>query len=302
VTTTGFAESINCVRGSALPNQTQYNTAVGNNWGGLHVVRAATDDLAVAALVTGTTSVPVGLSRNQLSFIYSAATQPVWSSIPGGYTPPNPGAPVGSVGNCPSCPITALLPQSGSGTRNTFVADLQAAGCPCTAFAGWINQSSEENDPVALTSSVDPANTIIPFSGDRLKLWQSGYFHNPHVGYTNTPAPPGGGALSPGVTLLGGPPNDGVNPVYNDNRGLYYTYRVVDDSTVDALAPAGQQGWQPGTPLNWANALFAPGSFLATSFKAKNPVQAAGGTYAYLDCGTGGPAAWDTAGCKNTVQ
>lgn len=301
VTTTGRNEQINCVRGSALANQTQYDTANTNGWGGYHTVRAATDTVRVAVLApsggVAATNAPAHLSRAQLSFIYSVTgtVAPQWSAIPGGYVPPNPSAAPGTPGNCATCPIVALLPQNGSGTRGTFIADLQAAGCVCTSFGSWINQQSEENDPSAITNGSDPADTIIPFSSDRLDLWNSGFFLNPHTKYNNILGAP----LTPGVVQTAdGIASDGNNS-YKDVRGLYFTWRAVDDS---------DQPWNNST-LNWVRALFlGPSSGTATtglaSGGAKNLINAAsGGTqvYSFLDCGSGGPTGWAAAGCVNVV-
>ena len=284
--TQNYPEHINCVRGSSLPSQANYDAAigttstVGRGWGGLHVVRAAFDNIGIA-VAQAATNAPTTLSRTQLAFIYDHSPTP-WSAVPG-YSGP-----------CGTCNVLALLPQAGSGTRKTFIADLQAAGCVCTALNG-VNQSVEENDPTAITGATDTADAIVPFSGDRLTLFNNGYFHNPHTPSTNftaqpayptgTASYPGGATITPGVVILGG-------ASYNDKRGLYYTWRAVDDQ-------AGP--WVPNSSTqNWASVLFAPGSFLG-SFTANAPIQAAGGVLGYLDCGTGGPSAWASAGCVNTV-
>lgn len=306
---TQYPEKVNCVRMSSLPTAANATTAQQQGWGSLHLIRAATDNLQVVSLPpttagVPTSNVPTTLSRAQLEFIYST-NNATWSSIPGGYTPPVPTAAVGSTGNCPSCVIQPLIPQTGSGTRNQFISDLQGVVPAFTCCAGYVNQQAEENDPTALTGSPDPADALAPFSGDRLNLWTSGYFHNPFVGVSNStavqgtpqPAPgvgnyPGGGILTPGVVTLGTGTASDSNPGYQDLRGLWFVYRAVDDS-----APS----WEPGSTKNWAQSLFTSGSFLATSFKASPLVASAGATYAYIDCGTVA-ANWAANGCKNTIQ
>jgi len=44
-----------------------------------------------------------------------------------------------------------------------------------------VGQGIEENDPTAITNNADPANAIAPFSGCRLNLWNTGYFHSNDV-------------------------------------------------------------------------------------------------------------------------
>ena len=317
-TTFTYPQNINCVRGSSLPSGPNETLANQENYGGLHTIRMSTDTEAIAvvsntASSTPTSNAPLGLSRAQLVAIYACTTctvAPTWNQIPGGYTAPNPSAPAGTTGNCATCTTLPLLPQAGSGTRNTFVADLLAAGCPSAVcgtpqnFPSYVQQSAEENDPTALTNASDPADAMIPFSSDRLALFNSGYFHNPHVssvcnsiitstvGTTNFGAPcpyPNGATLVPGVVQLTGTPSSGA--VYKDTRGLFITYRGNDDRDT--------HGWNGGVS-NWVNTLFTgSGSFMGQSFTASPLVAAAGGSYSYLDCGINptspGP-------CANVVQ
>ena len=305
-----YPEKVNCVRMSSLPTAANNTTAANQGWGGLHLIRAATDNLQAASLPTmtagvPTTNVPTSLSRAQLAFIFST-NNATWGSIPGGYTAPVPTAPAGTTGNCATCTVEPLMPQNGSGTRNTFISDLTAAVPTFACCAAYVNQSAEENDPTALTNSPDPADAVAPFSGDRLTLWSGGYFHNPFVAVTNStatqgtaqpapgnPAYPGGASLNPGISLLSIANASDSNPGYRDLRGLWFVYRAIDDS---------DGGWQPGSTVNWAKTLFSGGSsFLGTSFKASPLVTAAGGTYAYIDCGVGATN-WSANGCQNSVQ
>ena len=320
--TSTYSEKVNCVRMSSIPSLAQFNSAAGQGWGGLHLIRAADDNLQVASLPTSTSNVPATLSRAQLIAIYANPGIATWSALPGGYTPPNPSAAVGTTGNCPSCSPLPLLPQSGSGTRNQFLQDLcvgssnpGCSGTPptvqATAITTTVNQSVEENDPTALTNATDPADALAPFSGDRLALWSSGAFHNPFTAVKNStasvpagpgvtfppvgdPAYPGGATLSPGVVLGGtGTASDG-NSGYLDTRGLWFVYRAVDD---------GDPAWQPGSSKNWAQTLLSTGSFLGTSFRSSADVNAASGNkYDFVDCGTNQSTWATTTGCFNSVQ
>jgi ABC-type phosphate transport system substrate-binding protein len=263
-------EKINCVRTSSFPGSitissgvNAYQAAQNNGWGGLHVVRAATDPLSVMAAQT--TNAPPGLSAAQLSQIYNITpTVVTWGDLGAGYSGP-----------CSTCHIVPLLPQSGSGTRSTFLADLLAANPSFICCAPSVQQFVEENDPTAITSNADPTDAIVPFSGGRLNLWNSGYFHNPHTPYSNNPFP-GGATLVPGIAPVTGTTTDG-SAVYLNQRGLYISWRAIDDSL---------PSWQPGSTLNWAQTLFSGGgtSFLG-GFKATNPIKSSGETTGYKDCG-----------------
>src|SRR5207237_2351898 len=120
------------------------NAATGHPWGGLHVVRAATETLGIAAALS--TNAPAGLSDAELVPIYQGISQ-TWGDLPG-YTGP-----------CPACTIVPMVPQPGSGTRNTFLPDLQKfnTAVPVTLAAN-VRQGIEENDPSATTtlSAPDP--------------------------------------------------------------------------------------------------------------------------------------------------
>jgi len=121
----------------------------------------ATETLGVAA--ANTTNAPAGISDAELVQIYQGVFQ-VWGDLPG------------YAGPCPACTIVPMVPQPGSGTRNTFLADLQAfnGGSPVVLGAN-VRQGIEENDPTAITNlpATDVPNAIVPFSGGRLNLWNS---------------------------------------------------------------------------------------------------------------------------------
>jgi ABC-type phosphate transport system substrate-binding protein len=157
--------------------------------------------------------------------------------------------------------IVPLIPQTGSGTHDTFLTDLYGSK---SAPVGSCVQFVEENDPSSIATALEPPNTggtgvtvpangtaatadaIEPFSAGRLALWNGvsgnpGYFHNPATVY-----PGSASALSPGIALIPGV-DVAANDIYNDDRGLYIIFRNSDLS--DA-------GWQPGSTVNWAKSLF----------------------------------------------
>jgi hypothetical protein len=231
--------------------------------GGLEVVKVATENLAMAK---DTTSNAVALSPEQLVRIYQANIStgcPTWSDF-------------GVTGTGSGDWVAPLIPQSGSGTRSTFLADLASLGNGGTAITlGTCVTTVEENDPTGITGFVtptgwggtvgagvaDPQDAIVPFSGSRLNLWNGvsgnttlapssgvGYFRNPANVYGTSPNP----ALAPGVAqILTGTPSDG-NPIYIDNRALNIVYPFSENSSTLA--------GEPGSPYNWANLLFCPSS------------------------------------------
>src|SRR5205807_8796647 len=112
--------------------------APGPPWGGLHVVRAAPEPLGIAAALS--TNAPAGISDAELVPIYQGVSQ-TWGDLPG-YTGP-----------CPACTIVPMVPQPGSGTRNTFLPDLQkfSSHVPVTPRAN-VRQAIEVNDPFVITN------------------------------------------------------------------------------------------------------------------------------------------------------
>jgi hypothetical protein len=276
--TTTAGEKINCVRGSSYPSGGNFTTAQSNGWGGLHVVRAATENLAIAA--ANTTNAPAGISDAELVPIYQGVSQ-TWGDIPG------------YAGPCASCTIVPMVPQPGSGTRNTFLADLASfnGGIPVVLGAN-VRQGIEENDPYSITtlSPTDEPNAIVPFSGGRLNLWNKGYFHNPHTAYNNNPFP-GGATQVPGISQLVGTAPDG-HVSYKDTRGLFISWRANDDN-----GPAWANN---SATINWVKTLFlGTTSFLGRSLSGSGPVNDSGATYAYQDCGINNSP--PIAACANSV-
>jgi len=242
--------TINFVRSSGTVTGKGFGaTAVSHGWQGIQDFVLGHENLGVAAAAT--TNAPAGLSAKQLVAIYQC-TSTTWTQVGG------------SSGNT----IIPIIPQAGSGTRNTFLADLQAANGGVAITLGGCVITSEENDPTAITGASSPADAIAPFSGSRLNLWSGlsgnttfggspgvGYFHDPTVAY------PGGAALTPGVKMLAttGNASDGT-PNYVDNRALHIAYRWIDQISTTP--------WQPGGTLNWAQVLFCnPGGAVTPFFQ-----------------------------------
>jgi hypothetical protein len=250
---------IDFVRMSSQPTSAEG----GDFTGGLEVVKIASEDLAMAK---DATSNAVALSPEQLVKIYQANIStgcPTWSQF-------------GVTGTGATDWVAPLIPQSGSGTRSTFLADLASLGNGGTAITlGTCVTTVEENDPTGITGFVTPTgwggtigagvadsqDAIDPFSDSRLNLWNGvsgdptlapssgvGYFHPPANVYGQTP----NNALNPGITeILTGTPSDS-NPIYIDDRALNIVYPFSANSSTVA--------GEPGSPYNWANLLFCPSS------------------------------------------
>ena len=286
---TSSPETINWVRASRLPKVSENATATTNfGAGGLHVIKIATDDLAIAKLATGSNA--VSLTPAQLVSVYKCSPGSTdWNSF-------NPAAPVGST-------IIPLIPQSGSGTGDTFRADLKAANGGTDVTLGGCVQTVEENDPSSITGASTPANAIAPFSSGRIALFNSGYFHDPTVAFpTGTAIATAGVSLQYGGDTNGAgsqtagscvAPTDGTQTVaYCNTRGLFVVWRESDTNSATA--------WQPGTTNNWVKTLFwrpvGGGTPYIKTLGGQTAIAAGGVSATYVDCGVG-PSAWSAAGC-----
>lgn len=237
---TGSTEVINWVRSSRLPTAAEQTTASNRGWGGLHVYQFATDGLRIAVSSSVTTHAPTSLTVADLVNIYSG-TYTTWSQVPG-YS----GANGSSV-------IKPYIPQSGSGTRNFFLADLQAANGGTAITLGANVLTSQEHDPTLIKSDAD---AIAPFSVGRVALLNSAYF---------------GASLQNVISLV-----TGANS-YGTTRGLYV---IVRESDVNSTVV-----WQVGGTKNWVKTLFSgTTSWIARSANAPL-IAAAGITPAYSDLG-----------------
>jgi ABC-type phosphate transport system substrate-binding protein len=205
-------------------------------------IEVGTDPLA---MLTDSTTNAVPLSAQQLNAIYSC-TDTTWASV--GSTGPNAGQ-----------TIIPIIPQVGSGTRTTFLADINNPTLGSCVVTG------EENDPTAIAAQSSPTNAIEPMSGGRLNLFLGllstgvangvgGYFRDPSCPLQdiNTGSPAACAAttniISPKVTLVtSGTPSDG-NPLFDVSRPLYIYFRDSDVSSSTI--------WQPGGTLNAVRSLF----------------------------------------------
>lgn len=234
---TTLSYKINYVRRSSAAGVSAIATAVSRFGGaGLDSVAIGNDPLA---MLTSSTTNAVPLSKAQLNKIYSCTA---------GFTHWNDAG----IGGTSSATIVPIVPQVGSGTRSSFLADIS------NPTLGFCVKTAEENDPEAIDQTGDPANAIEPMSGGRLNLFKGllgnntsngvgGYFFDPSCafGVTTAPCPQ---TLNPNVTLVTtGTPSDG-QAVYTNTRPLYIYFRDADVNAAGAF--------EPGGTLNWVRSLF----------------------------------------------
>jgi ABC-type phosphate transport system substrate-binding protein len=254
-----YVRKIDFVRMSRPPKAAEEATAVSNLGTELHTVQISTDPLEIA-YDQATSNIPAaGLTTAQLTAIYTC-TDTTWNQV----------------GGTSTNTIVPLIPQSGSGTRSTFLADIAVGGTSQPALGSCV-QTVEENDPTSITGNADPADAIVPFSAGRLALYNNSYFKDPTVAF-----PGASGFLAPGILLKAGT-GTGASQIYNDVRGLYVVFR---DSDVSSATP-----WQSGSNLNWVHTLFVNTSptikcYVAQSFNSAL-ISSAGATPNYVDEGAG---------------
>lgn len=204
-------------------------------------IQVGSDPLAI---LSSSTTHAVALTANQLLGIYQcSAGSTDWSSFGG------------TAGT-----IRPLLPQIGSGTRDSF---LKAINGGATFTPGNCVTNVEENDPEAIDASGDPINAIEPMSYGRLQLFLGnlstgvsngvgGYFHDPSCPFppsetasTVTGCTTAASTLSPNVKFWDNVSNPSTT--FDVSRPLYIYFRHADiDST---------KKFQPGGALNWVRTM-----------------------------------------------
>lgn len=188
--------SINIVRASRLPKASENSACVAlANCGGLHVFQFAYDNLQAATAVT--TNAPADLTAVQLAHIFQCDA---------GYTHWNDSG----IGGTSSDAIVPVIPQSGSGTRAFFLADMASALNVASITLGSCVQTGQEHDPSSIFSNPASADVVMPFSTAKISLINSGYFGSGEQGkiQSNYPA--------------------GSTTAYNTTRGLYFIVRDYD--------------------------------------------------------------------------
>jgi ABC-type phosphate transport system substrate-binding protein len=190
---------------------------------------------------------PAALPVAELVNIYSGV-HTTWGQVPG------------YAGPAPTATIKPYLPQAGSGTRNFFLADLQAANGGVAITLGTNVLAMQEHDASLIKGDAD---AIGPFSTGRFNMYQAGYFG---AGNQNV------------IKLLA------ATGTYNVTRGMYV---VVRDRDVTNTAGVGgiPFPFQAGGTKNWVQTLFS-GTTSWVARGANGPlIQAAGLTPSYSDLG-----------------
>jgi hypothetical protein len=289
---TGSTHKVNFARSSSFISSGQISAAdAATNVGALHVVRLAHEYVRI---MTGTTTnaPTAGLTKAQLKSIYECTGGTgtggrwLWSDA--------------GIGGTGTDPIIPIVPQSGSGTRKTFLTDIgftvDGSG-NVTEAPGSCVATYEENDPYSLyvdangnPAATDPYLTttqanpdaIAPMSSARFNLYTGkdvygastgGYIYNPNAAYNATP--PGGeqAILAPNVKLL--------TSGYSLERGLYVFFR---DSDV-AVTTTNHFN---GTTTNWVHNLFLGSSAYMNNVGGglgSADLISAGVSPDYADCG-----------------
>jgi hypothetical protein len=217
------------------------------NQGNFDSITVGNDNLAMLAAST-TNAVP--LSKDQLNAIYACSSSTrTWNQV----------------GGSSSDSIIPIIPQVGSGTRSTFLADI---GNPTL---GSCVVTGEENDPTAIAAqgAAGAPDAIEPMSSGRLNLYQGldgsnnatgagGYFKDPSCALNaiaaSTPSACASSAdtLNPAVKqITTGTPSGtdaDAQPVYTDLRPLFIYFR---NSDVTSSAT-----FEPGGTLNFVRTLF----------------------------------------------
>jgi hypothetical protein len=254
------AGSIQIARASRLPNPSGGEADVcttGSACGGLHVYQIATDDLRIAHQ-TSAYNGPAAISTADLVKIYTCVDT-TWNQLTG-----NTG---GSTAT-----IHPLIPQTGSGTRNFFLADLQAANNGTVVNPGTCVRTVQEHDPSGIFNDPSPADAIEPFSSGKVTLLNSGYFT---AGATGSPSA-AAFAKNYLTTLT-------ATGAYDSVRGLYLVVRQEDVTSSDIF--------QPGGLGNFTNNLITASQSAVRSGNGMSEIAAAGftvkngSTPVFKDCG-----------------
>lgn len=255
------AGEIDFARMSRLPNTTEESTCDGlPACGALHVIQLGTDTLSIATSKNVQTNAPASLTAVQLVHIYQCDTGfTKWSDT--------------GVGGTSSNTIHPLIPQTGSGTRNFFLADLQAANGGTAITLGACVRTVQEHDPTGIFGDPSPADAIEPFSAARLSLLNTPITSGGPTFFGNTGASSGAApAFAPNqLTTLSG------TGTYSSVHGIYIAIRKADEASTTPF--------EPGSTLNWAQTLFIGANSWVARASSKSLIAAAGFTPAYADCG-----------------
>lgn len=223
-------------------NDTNQNTAQTKLGTKLIRVQIATDRQLIATATT--TNAPATISAQAILNIYSG-TWTTWGDVQCGCTT--------HTGET----IVPLILPTDAGMWNTFLANVKRQNPGNDGFTGRSNPNQiqvQQNDPTAITSLPDNvrANAIVPFPRGRFRTLNTGYYTT--TGTTNAYNTETGhrtAASAAGIKLLDGETNTDVNQPSAPYGGNFAYNAIVRERDLNSTTP-----WQPGSALNWVQALF----------------------------------------------
>jgi ABC-type phosphate transport system substrate-binding protein len=229
-------------------SDTNQNTAQTNLGTKLFRIQIATDRQFIATATD--TNAPAVLTGEEILKIYHGDYKK-WGDLPT-YTGPAPDETI----------IPLLLPTD-AGMWNTFLANVKKQNPAVVVDAAYIRSNPnsigvQQNDPTAITGLTTDAlrkNAIVPFPRGRFRTLNTGYYTTTSDGSktNNYNTEPGHRtpASAAGIKLLDGDSNTDVASPSAPYGGNFAYNAIVRESDVKSTTP-----WQPGSTLNWVQALF----------------------------------------------
>ncbi|MFJ9314729.1 substrate-binding domain-containing protein [Pimelobacter simplex] len=228
------------------PLNADHQTQIQNKQGTkLYRVQIATDRQLIATATT--TNAPSTLSADAILKIYTGQWT-TWGQIPG-YDGP-----------APSETIVPLTLPSDAGMWNTFLANVKRQNPGNGTFDGRGNPNSfnvQQNDPTAIVNlpEAQRKNAIVPFPRGRYRTLNKGYYTQTFDGQKtnnyNTETGHRTAADASGIKLL-----DGASTADNNTPAAPYGGNFAYNALVRESDLTSNEPWQPGSTLNWVEALF----------------------------------------------
>ena len=283
--TTGNGGWIDVGRSPDPLNSTHQNNAQTNLGTKLLRVQVATDRQLIATSTT--TNAPATISAGDILKIYKGEIT-AWNQL------------TGNAGGSTETIIPLLLPTD-AGMWNTFVANVAKQNPGATVVTSTLraNPNSiqvQQNDPTAITAlpAGQRANAIVPFPRGRFRTLETGYYTQtkefegtlaaPKTNLYNTDTGHRTPASAAGLQLLDPTSNVDVLSPSAPYGGNFAYNAIVRESDLLSDTP-----WQPGSTLNWVEALFynpdGPEPFVTTP-AGEALLEAAGVTPDYHVFGT----------------
>jgi ABC-type phosphate transport system substrate-binding protein len=221
---------------------TNQNNAQNNLGTKLLRIQVATDRQLIAA--ASTTNAPATISAGDILKIYNGQIT-TWGQVTG-YSGPAAGETI----------IPLILPTD-AGMWNTFVTNVDNQN-PTTVTSDQLraNPNSiqvQQNDPTAITSltPAQRANAIVPFPRGRFRTLNTGYYTDPSVTNAYNLEPERTPILADGIQLLDPNSTADVASATAPYGGNFAYNALVRESDLNSNV-----AWQPGSTLNWVQALF----------------------------------------------